>query len=242
MTGPVRVVVVDDDPEVTAGLGCVLGHSPGVQLVAAFPAAEPALTALSAGLPVEVVLVELGLPAMSGHELLRELRRARPDLQLVVFTVFGDDDNLFEALRKGAVGYILKGERAERIVQAVLDAAAGGSPMSPGIARRVLQALNGAPAMPPRDPRSRRRGGEATLTAVERPPGSSPAAPTAVLSPRELEVLELLAKGFTYEIIGTGLGMATSTVQSHIRTIYRKLDVCNKVEATSEGYRLGLLG
>lgn len=217
----IRVLVVEDDPVVASALQELLGHSQALEAAGVFGAAEPALEAVARGLELDVAVVDLGLPGMSGRTLIGKLAAARPGLAIVVLTIFDDDDNLFAALHAGATGYLLKDASAERIVTGIIDAANGGAPMSPGIARRVLAELRV------------RRG---------RAPGSPPDdAAVTPLTGRELEVVELLARGLTYEMIARALGIAKTTVQTHIKAIYRKLEVVDKAEATAEAYRRGII-
>lgn len=210
--GPVPTVVVEDDPIVAEAVRALLAPT-RFATAAVFGDAEAALAAIDAGLRAEIAIVDLGLPGLSGTDLVTRLAASHPGVECVVFTVHDDDAHLFGALRAGAVGYLLKTAAPATIVEGLEQLVAGGAPMSAGLARRVLAGLR------------------------------VPAAPTAggSLTAREVEVLDLLARGFTYGTIGRGLGIAVSTVQAHIKSIYRKLEVGSKAEATSEGYRRGLL-
>jgi DNA-binding NarL/FixJ family response regulator len=209
---PVRVLVVEDDDRFRDDLVSLIGSRSELRLAAAFRAAEPALSAIGAGLEIDVALVDLGLPRMSGHELIRRLKADRPALEIVVLTVLSDDDSLYGALRAGASGYLIKGGVAAELADAVLQVHRGGAPMSPSIARRILREF--------RD------------SAVVAEPS---------LTPRETEVLKLLARGASYPEIGTMLAISLSTVQFHIRAIYRKLEVGTKAEATAEAFRRGMI-
>lgn len=208
----VHVLLVEDDPEVTRDLVRLVADHEVLELAAAFDAAEPALAAVTSGLTADVALVDLGLPRMSGHELIRRLKAVRPGLEIVVLTALADDDSLYGALRAGASGYLLKDAEPGELADAVLQVHRGGAPMSPSIARRVLLEFR----QPPPDPAS-------------------------ALTARESEVLQLLVKGASYPLIGKALTISLSTVQSHIRAIYRKLEVCTKAEATAEAYKRGML-
>lgn len=208
----VRVMLVEDDPAVASELARIVTDRPEVSLAGSFGAGEPALTAVRAGLVVDVALVDLRLPGMSGHELIRKLKAAREALEIVVLTVFEDDESLYGALRAGASGYLLKDDAPDELVDALLQVHRGGAPMSPSIARRVLLEF--------RQP---------------------PAAPDLAITARERDVLELLTKGASYSLIGKALSISTSTVQTHIRAIYRKLEVSTKAEATAEAYRRGIV-
>lgn len=206
----VRVLLVEDDPLVAEDLAALLVNRADLSLVAAFPSGELTLDAIHRGLEADVALVDLGLPGMRGRDLIRQLKALRAGLEIVVLTVFDDDDNLYGALRAGASGYLLKDASCHDLAEAVLQVHRGGAPMSPSIARRVLLEFR-------------------------EPPSSSHAALTA----RERDVLELLTKGASYPLIGEALSISTNTVQSHIRSIYRKLEVCTKAEATAEAYKRG---
>lgn len=209
---PVRLLVVEDDERVRADLVELVGQRSELQLAGAFRAAEPALAAVAAGLTADVALVDLGLPRMSGQELIRRLKIDRPSLEIVVLTVFSDDDSLYGALRAGASGYLLKGASPSDLADAVLQVHGGGAPMSPSVARRVLREF--------RD----------METVSENP-----------LTARETDVLRLLARGASYPEIGEMLDISLSTVQFHIRAIYRKLEVGTKAEATAEAIRRGVI-
>lgn len=245
---PIRVIVVEDHPQIAEGLRYLLEHSPSVQLVALYATAEAALAGADDGQPYDVAIVDLGLPQMSGHELIVHLRQSAPDVEIVVFTIFGDDENLFRAIQEGATGYLLKDATAQQIVQAIVDVAAGGAPTSPEIARRILTEFRNktgpvARSSAPRDRQSQEVGpGERTdgsMTAAHNREAGNEL--SASLTARETQVLELLAKGHTYDSIGRNLAIAVATVQSHVKSIYRKLNVSNKAEATTEGFRRGLL-
>ncbi|MDB4933214.1 MAG: Two-component response regulator [Labilithrix sp.] len=211
-SSPVRVLLVEDDPDVAKDLALLLEGRSDLALASAFGAAEPALAAIQRGLDADVALVDLRLPRMSGEELIRKLKVARADLEIVVLTVFEDDESLYGALRAGASGYLLKDAPRSELAGAILQVHRGGAPMSPSIARRVLLEF--------RQP---------------------PQAKAFALTAREREVLDLLTKGASYPLIGKALAISISTVQSHIRAIYRKLEVCTKAEATAEAYKRGIV-
>lgn len=209
---PVRVLVVEDDESVRSDLGDMITSRAELSLAGAFRAAEPALAAVTAGLGVDVALVDLGLPRMTGQELIRRLKAERPAVEVVVLTIFSDDDSLYSALRAGAGGYLLKEASPSELADAVLQVHAGGAPMSPSIARRVLREFRDTTVVP-----------------------ANP------LTGRETDVLRLLARGASYPEIGTMLDISLSTVQFHIRAIYRKLEVDTKAEATAEAFRRGVI-
>jgi DNA-binding NarL/FixJ family response regulator len=211
MTSKPRVLLVEDDRDVRESLRYLLTGSPRVELAAVFESAEPALEAIKGGLRPDVGLFDLGLPGMTGQELIRRVREIVPGLDIVVLTIFDDRENVFDALRAGASGYLLKDTPTDQLIEAIVQIADGGSSMTPSIARRVIAQL------------------------WERPSAASP------LTPREVDVLRLLVKGATYDLIGQGLGISTGTVQAHIKAIYRKLEVSTKAEAAAEAFRRGIV-
>jgi DNA-binding NarL/FixJ family response regulator len=167
--------------------------------------------------PVDAALVDLGLPDGNGIDLIRETRRRHPDCEILVITVFADRDRVLESLRAGASGYLLKGDlprQAGRVIQTI---AAGGSPLSPSIARYLIEEMQSAS------------------------PRGGPVRVTGGLSDREHEILRLCAKGFRYAEIADVLGLSTHTINSHLKSIYRKLTVNSRAEAVYEARRMGLL-
>jgi DNA-binding NarL/FixJ family response regulator len=188
----------------------MLRQRPHIRVVGEVGAAEPALEMLRQGLKVDVALVDLRLPGMSGQELISIVKAEWPCVELVVLTGLADDESLYEALRAGATGYLLKVAGPEGIVAAIDEVCEGGAPLSPGIARRVLAGFHADRERPEPD-----------------------------LTDRERQVLDLLIRGASYPLIGQGLGISTNTVQTHIRSIYRKLQVSSKSEATLAAIRRG---
>jgi DNA-binding NarL/FixJ family response regulator len=155
--------------------------------------------------PADILIVDIGLPRASGIEAIRKLTELCPSMQYCMFTVYEDDDKIFNSLQAGAKGYILKGSSSEKILSAVRELAQGGSPMSPSIARRVLDVFQKLQVTP-------------VVAALP-------------LTQREQEILQHLSKGLLYKEIGDLLGITTGTVKQHIHKIYDKLHVSNKTEA-----------
>lgn len=213
------VLVVDDDPRIRAAVRGLIAAKPGYSLVAEAGSIAEA-TALARETKPEVILLDLGLPDGSGARLLDALHAESIRPLVLVLTVFDDDDHIFEAIRAGALGYLLKEDIGTRLLSSLDDVRGGGSPMSPSIARRVL-ARFAAPA--PGDAPPRSDAGRCALTA------------------REREVTELLAHGCTYDEVGHTLGVTKNTVRAFIRSIYEKLHVCSKTEAVREAMRLGII-
>ena len=216
--GPARVVLVEDDPRTLQSLQAAVAASPALTLAAAFDRAQPALAWLQAHEP-DVLLTDLGLPDGSGRDLIAACAARHPRCDIMVVSMFGDERNVLTAIEAGASGYILKDGRPEDIALAIQDLRAGGSPMSPLIARRLL---------------ARVRGGTAAT--------ADAAAAMPLLTPRESETLDLIARGYTYQETARLMGVSMSTVQTHVKSMYGKLAVRSRAEAVFEARALGLLG
>lgn len=195
----------DDDPA-RRSLAVLFNGTPGFQCVSSHRTAEDALKKMPLN-DCDVVLMDLSLPGASGIECTRELKRRRSVVQVLVLTVFEDDDKIFESLRAGATGYLLKNTPLAQVVEAVQSIHAGGSPMSPAIARKVAEHFQESPCPPQ---------GAARLT------------------DREREVLDLIARGRKNAAIAHDLGISPHTVDKHIRHIYEKLEVQTRAEATAK--------
>jgi len=195
----IGVSLVEDDPRTCEDLSALVSSCPGLHLVSTHPTAEDALERLPLG-TTQVALVDIQLPRLSGIECTQRLCRRDPDLLVLMLTVHEDTVRLFDSLRAGAVGYILKRDPPGDIVQSVFNAVAGGAPMSPSIARKVIQHFQAAHPTPP-------------------PPTNG----NARLSPREQQVVELVAAGYTYKEIGARLDLSIETVRTHLKRTYHKL-------------------
>jgi DNA-binding NarL/FixJ family response regulator len=198
------VVIVEDDPGIRQMLSRVLADAPGLELLAAYENGEEALVGVSKLKP-RVVVMDIQLPGMNGIDCTRAVRDASPETQVLVFTVFGDSEHVFEALKAGASGYLLKRTSREEILEAIDLVRNGGAPMSGGIARLVVESF-------------RQQSGKSTKT-------------SELLSKREEEILGLLAKGYLAKEIADQLSISFFTVRFHIRKIYEKLHVRSKTEA-----------
>lgn len=200
----IRVAIVEDLKDVAQSLCEVLNAEPDLECRHVYHQAEDAIHFLPHVQP-DVVVIDIGLPRASGIDAIRALRAQGHPMQFCMFTVYEDDDKIFDSLRAGAKGYILKTAAPEKIVAAIRELHQGGSPMSPSIARRVLDAFMAGPS-------------------------PAPAAPLPITS-REREILDHLAKGLLYKEIADHLQISTGTVKQHIHKIYDKLQVSNKTEA-----------
>ncbi len=203
----IGVAIVEDDVPAREILAGWIRDADGFRLVGEFDDAETALAKLPAEKP-SVVLFDINLPGMSGIECVRKLKPRLPDTQFVMVTVYEDANHIFNALSAGASGYLLKQTRRHELIDALKDVHAGGSPMSSQIARKVVQNFY-------------RTETKADGAAVE-------------LSPREREVLELLARGYLYKEIAEMLKISVLTVNTYIRRIYEKLHVRSRAQAVAK--------
>lgn len=225
----IDVLLVEDDGRLRTALGAALAARGACRVAAAFGTTAEAARALAGGLSVDVALIDLGLPDGSGLVVVE--RAAATGAHVLVYTVFDDDDTILAALRAGARGYVLKSTPL-RDVPSLLEAAARGeAPMSPVVARVLLEAWRTPDPGPPRP-----------ATTTFRPSAATTPPPDAVtsLTNRERDVLALLAKGRSYDAIGKALGIQHGTVQTHVKSLYAKLDVRSKAEAAVLASRLGI--
>jgi DNA-binding NarL/FixJ family response regulator len=212
---PLDLLIVEDDGDLRQSLARALGRAPQeVRVAAAVGSAAAARRALAGGLPVDVALVDLGLPDEPGSEVVAHLRRARPDAVAVAFTVHDDPPTVIGALRAGARGYLLKSASPAQLLAALRDARAGGAPMTPSIARLVVEEIARTPPRPE---------------------------PDGALTERERQVLALLGRGHTYADAAHALGIGLGTLQTYVKAIYGKLEVASKAEAAVVAARRGLL-
>ena len=200
---PLRVAIVEDEDATRKELAELLEQNPRFSVVARFANARTALDGLP-DLGADLVLMDLHLAHLSGAECTRRLKTLLPDLKVVILTKFDDANHIFEALKAGADGYLLKNFGGTELEDAILSAANGGAPMSGEVAVRVLRYFR----EPPRTQRHLNS-----------------------LSQREREVLDLLAQGFSYKEIAHALAICHETVNDHIKRIYKKLHVHSAVEA-----------
>lgn len=207
--GTTRIVIVEDRREIREGLRILLDGTPGYGCVGAFRSIEEALPAIG-GLAPDVALCDIGLPGMSGIEGIRHLKEAHSALLLIMLTVYEDDERIFEAICAGAHGYLLKKTPPAKLLESIQEVRAGGSPMSPEVARRVMTMF--------REGRQR-SGNEYGLT------------------PHEVRVLQMLASGHNRKTAAGALGVSVHTVSFHLRSIYDKLHVNSKSAAVAKAIR-----
>jgi DNA-binding NarL/FixJ family response regulator len=208
-----RVAIVEDGEDLREGLRALIDRAPGFACTGTWGAMEPALQGLQSS-PPHVVLVDIGLPGMSGIEGIALLKERRVETVPVVLTVYQDDDRIFQALCAGARGYLLKKTPSPRLLAALEEAAAGGAPMSPEIARQVVDLFTRFRPAPQAD---------------------------HGLTPHELRVLGLLVEGYDLSTVARRLGVTRATIAFHVRKIYEKLEVHSKSEAVAKALRSGLV-
>ncbi|MGB4058774.1 MAG: response regulator transcription factor [Burkholderiaceae bacterium] len=217
----IRAAVLEDQPATRERLVQVLQTAGQVDVVFECGSGQSMLDWLARHQP-DVLLVDLGLPDMPGLNVIEFCHRLYPLTDIMVITMFGDEANMMAAFAQGARGYLLKDGSEQDLARHVHDLHAGGSPMTPVIARQLLARL--AP------------------TLHERPPKSALPQPGAVgLSDRELEILSALSRGYTYQEVAGLLDISVHTVQTHVKNTYGKLDVHSRAEAVFEARQLGLL-
>jgi DNA-binding NarL/FixJ family response regulator len=220
------VLIVEDEPEFLQRFAEAVQADPGLQLLGAVATGRAGLALLDAQ-PPDVMLVDLGLPDIGGIELIRHAARQHPGCDVLVVTMFGDDEHVIGSIEAGATGYLLKDAKAPRIAQAIHEVREGGSPISPSIARRVLTRFRVAPVAP-------------AASAAPTTPAPAATEPSP-LTERETEILRLVAKGLSFETVSELLAISPHTVVTHVKKIYRKLAVNSRGEAVYEAGQMGLL-
>jgi DNA-binding NarL/FixJ family response regulator len=212
---PVKVYVVEDQPKILKSLIKLLSGFSEIEIVGKALSGEEALEGIAEKQP-EVVLLDLGLPQMSGIEVTREIKKKHPKIELLIFTVFDEEEKVMEAIQAGASGYLLKGMEASKIVEAIGEVKDGGSVIQPSLARSLLRQFQ-----------------------VQAPPGKEEEMPS--LTPREVEILQIIAKGLSNAEAAKVLKISRATIRTHLEHIYAKMAVSNRVEAITEGIRQGLI-
>lgn len=217
----IRVFVVEDQAKVLKMQLKLLETFDEIEIVGTAMSGESALEEIE-GCKPEVILCDLGLPQMSGMDLTREVKQRWPEVEVLIFTIYEEEEKVIEAVSAGAAGYLLKGATAEKIVEAIKDVKAGGSVIQPNLARALLRLVAN----------QHQSGSRSSL-----PPGEI----VSVLTDRELEILQIIAKGLSNNEAAKVLGLSKATIRTHLEHIYEKLDVTNRVEAVTEGIRQGII-
>lgn len=205
----IRVSIVEDTDDIRDALRVLINGSAGFECLHVYADAEEALDKMATN-NVDVALMDINLPGIDGINCMKILRSIMPDTQFMMCTVYDDDDHIFNALQSGASGYILKRTSPAQILEAIRDLHEGGSPMSSEIARRVVSSMQ--------------------------KPGKSSEA-IELLTDREIEILDFLAKGYLYKEIATELFISKETVKKHIHNIYDKLHVQTRTEALNKAFQ-----
>jgi DNA-binding NarL/FixJ family response regulator len=214
---PIRTAIVEDDPASRKMIVSLLQADPDYVVVAELAEGKAAIAAL-AHLALDIALVDIGLPDISGIDVIRSLKSLHPQCNVLVITTFGDEKTVTSALEAGADGYLLKGTALEELKRDIRALRDGGSPLSPMIARKLLNRLQ-------------------TRAADEK----AESAAETTLTPREHEILDMIAKGFSYAETSKICGISPATVHSHLKSVYRKLEVHSKTEAVYEARRRKLI-
>ena len=210
---PIKVAIVEDHHKFRECLEFVLNNTEGFRCTGTFRSMEEALDRIGANLP-DLALLDIGLPGMSGIEGVKLLKERYPDLLILMNTIYDDDERIFDALCAGASGYLLKKSPPGALIDGVKSAMAGGAPMSPEVARRVIR-----------------------LFREIHPPERS----DYQLTPHEKRILQLLAEGHSYKTAAKQLGVTAKTISFHLQRIYEKLQVHSKSEAVSKAIRNRLI-
>ena len=211
--GTVLVGLVEDDDAIREGLRVLVDGSPGFRCVGAWASVEDALEELPRELP-DVLLMDIQLPGMSGTAGVRIVRERHPSIEVLMLTIHAERERIFESICNGASGYLLKNTPPARLLEALRESKGGGAPMSPEIARKVVELFRKAPPPPAEEKR---------------------------LAPQEVRLLGLLAEGHSYQAAADRLCVSVNTVRNYIRSVYDKLHVHSRSEAVSKALRLGLI-
>ena len=205
----IKVAIIEDRREIRESLATLIGGTDGFLCTGSYRSMEDTLAGLGRQLP-DVALVDIGLPGMSGIEGIRILKQRYPDLLLLMLTIYDDDERIFDAMCAGASGYLLKKTPPARLLDSLKEAVAGGAPMSPEVARRVI-----------------------SLFREIRPPERA----DYDLTPHETRLLKLFVRGHNYKTAAAELGVSVHTIDFHLRSIYGKLQVHSKTEAVAIALR-----
>ena len=212
-TAPINVAIIEDHREFRDYLTALISGTEGFKCIGSFRSVEDALPKVNAHVP-DVILLDIGLPGMNGIEGIRLMKERHPEVLFLTLTVHDDDERIFNALCAGASGYLLKKTQPAQLVESVKEAANGGAPMSPEVARRVIKLFRDI-----------------------RPPERA----DYNLTPHEVRILKLLVEGHNYRTAAAKLGVAPTTINFHLQNIYQKLQVHSKTEAVAKALRNRLI-
>jgi DNA-binding NarL/FixJ family response regulator len=217
------VVICEDQPQILKNQLKILQESQEIDVIGTALSGEATLELLEKKQP-DVLLQDLGLPRMSGIEVTREVKRRWPAVEVLIFTIFDEEEKVIAAVKAGASGYLLKGATSDKIVEAIREVRAGGSVIQPNLARRLLKHFH-VPEEPAPEP---------AKPLLPEPSGRP-------LTQREIDILRLIAKGLSNAEAARVLSLSRATVRTHLEHIYEKLEVTNRVEAVTEGLRKGII-
>ncbi len=206
-----NVMIVEDNPLLLENLKLLLSGESGINVMGAFQSAEDALDALKASRP-DVMLVDLGLPGMSGIEFIKKVKKETPGIEIMTHTIFEDKENVFSALKAGASGYILKGSSPREIIESLNGLYQGGAPMSPKIARKVIMEFQ-----------------------------DEGISEQYCLSQREKAIVKGIEEGLIYKEIGDKLHISPHTVRAHVKNIYEKLQAKDRQDALLKARKKGII-
>src|ERR1043166_9517988 len=210
----VKVAIVEDHREFREYLSALISGTEGFECLGSFRSVEDALPKLTTSRVPDVMLIDIGLPGMSGIEGIRLFKERYPEILFLTLTIHDDDERIFDSLCAGASGYLLKKTQPSRLVESVREATQGGAPMAPEVARRVIK-----------------------LFREIRPPDRA----DYNLTPHEVRILKLLVEGHNYKTAAAKLGVAPTTINFHLQNIYQKLQVHSKTEAVAKALRNRLI-
>jgi len=205
----IKIMLYEDNPQLREGLTMLIDGSEGYQVLASFKNCNNVLSEVEAFKP-DVILMDIDMPGVNGIEGLKLIRQHNHEVKVLMLTVFDDNKNVFEALKSGANGYVLKKTPPAKLLEYILEAASGGAPMTSSVATQVLK----------------------MFSEVQVPQGED-----YNLSDREKEVLQHLVNGYSYKMIASDMFIAIDTVRSHIKKIYEKLHVNSKSEAVAKAFK-----
>ncbi len=206
-----RVIIVEDNHYIREGWATILDSDSGICVLSSYESFEDAVKS-DLYLQTDIILLDIGLPGIQGTEAVVRFLNKKPTLSIIMATVYEDDQHIFNSLRNGAVGYLMKRVTPDELIQGIKDASNGGSPMSPNIARKIINSLH-----------------------------TTGPANNYQLSERETEILQLLGEGNSYASIAKNIYLSVDGVGYHIRNIYRKLQVNNKSEAIAKAVSKNLI-